>query len=170
MHVAPTRRTTPPRRPVAEPGVGPLLRCLVLLAAALMPGCRGGEAGKFKHTGHVTIAKGACSDCHGADPAAPARPGERECVACHPKGARLFAEFHALPRESRIVPRRPGTYSDVIFSHAPHASAGIPCDGCHVLPDGGKKESSYPEMAACKGCHEKSGVPVDCPACHRERR
>lgn len=170
MSAAPDLLPPAASRPFRRPAGRPLLACLLLAAAAFHPACKGGEAGKFKHTGHVTISKGACSSCHGADPAAPASPTEKECVACHPKGAKLYAEFHSLPKESRIVPIPPATYADVIFSHGPHAGAGIPCDGCHALPEGGKKESSYPPMAACKSCHERSGVPVDCPTCHRERR
>jgi hypothetical protein len=147
----------------------PLLPVL-LLALAALPGCKGGEAGKFKHTGHVTIAKGACTGCHGDDPAAPKKPVEKACTGCHAKGAQLFAEFRALPEGARIKPHRPATYGDVIFPHGPHAGAGVACDGCHVLPQGGVKESSYPKMADCKGCHEKNGVKADCATCHREKR
>lgn len=146
------------------------LRCCLLLGLAFLPGCRGGEAGQFKHTGHVTVTRGTCVACHGADPAVPRRPTEKDCTGCHAKGARLFAEFKALPAASRIIPHRPATYADVIFSHGPHAGAGIPCDGCHVLPEGGKKESSFPPMAGCKACHEKNGVAAVCKTCHREKR
>jgi hypothetical protein len=170
----PATRSTSLRHPRAE---GPRaicarLRCGLLLCLALLPACRSGEgeAGRFKHTGHVTVTRGTCVGCHGSDPAAPKRPGAKECTACHPKGARLFAEFSAEPAAQRIIPQRPATYADVIFSHAPHAGAGLPCDGCHALPAGGKKESSFPAMAACKACHEKNGVPAACPTCHRERR
>jgi hypothetical protein len=118
----------------------------------------------------VTIAKGSCTACHGTDPAVPGSPSASACTACHAKGAQLFAELRALPKAGRIVPQRPSTYSDVRFSHAPHAGAGIACGDCHVLPAGGKQESSYPKMADCKGCHEKNGVAAACPTCHRERR
>ncbi|HEY3488950.1 MAG TPA: hypothetical protein VGK27_02375 [Candidatus Deferrimicrobiaceae bacterium] len=147
------------------------MRCCLLMGLAILSSCNAGDdAGKFKHTGHVTIAKGSCVPCHGNDPAAPTRPTRKECGACHAKGAQLFAEFQALPVPSRIIPHLPNAYADVLFSHAPHAGAGVPCDGCHALPQGGKKESSFPKMAACKECHEKNGVPVTCPTCHREKR
>ncbi len=144
-------------------------RCL-LLGLAFLSACGGGEAGKFKHTGHVTVTRGTCVNCHGSDQAAPKRPTEKECTGCHAKGVQLFTEFMTLPESSRIIPHRPATYADIVFSHAPHAGAGIPCDGCHVLPAGGKKESSFPAMGGCKGCHEKNGVAVTCPTCHRNKR
>lgn len=170
MHAVPKTTFRDLRRPNSRPaGRAPSRLCL-LLALVLLSACRGGEAGKFKHTGHVTVAKGVCVDCHGNDAGSPRRPDEKACIACHPKGAKLFAELQALPKGDRIIPQRPATFTDIIFPHGPHAGAGVPCDGCHALPEGGKKESSYPMMAACKACHEKNGIPVDCPTCHREKR
>jgi hypothetical protein len=171
MSAVPTTIKPDPFRPDSLLSRCALLRCFLMLGVALLPACRGGgEAGKFKHTGHVTISKGNCVGCHGSDPDAPKRPTGKACVACHPKGAKLFAEFESLPKGDRIIPQRPATFADVIFPHGPHAGAGVPCDGCHALPEGGKKESSFPMMAACKACHEKNGVPVACPTCHREKR
>ncbi len=145
------------------------LRGCLLLGLVFLPACRGGESGKFKHTGHVTVTRGTCVACHGSARSTPRRPVEKDCTGCHAKGAQLFAEFKSLPEPSRIIPHRPPTYADVIFSHAPHAGAGIPCDGCHALPEGGKKESSFPPMAGCKACHERNGVAATCKTCHREK-
>jgi hypothetical protein len=141
----------------------------LLLSLALLSACRG-EAGKFKHTGHVTIAKGKCDPCHGADPSSPRTPAASDCTGCHAKGLKLYAEFAALAFSDRIIPHVPKSYGDVKFSHSPHGGAGIPCGKCHALPGNGTGESAFPPMAACKACHELNGVPADCAACHKTQR
>src|SRR5512138_9509 len=105
MPAAPTTTRPDPFRTDSLPTRCALLRCVLMLGVTLLYACRaGGEAGKFKHTGHVTISKGNCVGCHGTDPEAPKRPTEKACVACHPKGAKLFAEYQSLPKGDRIIP------------------------------------------------------------------
>ena len=132
----------------------------VLFSSVLMMACAPGER-TFRHDGHVTVTKGACAPCHGPDPANPRPASTGDCAACHRQAADPSkAGRYGLSGPTRS--RRPKTYADVIFSHAPHADSGGSCPDCH----GGKGEPVFPSMSACVVCHEKEGCPTSCRSCH----
>jgi glucose dehydrogenase len=54
------------------------------------------------------------------------------------------------PREMD-APQAP-TQQPVSFSHRVHASAGLPCQSCHQLPERGEPEA-IPNVAECMACH-----------------
>ena len=140
---------------------------LALTFLALVPGCARKDAG-FRHEGHVTVAKGDCTVCHGGDPAAPRAASVDDCMGCHREAIEAAAprgnQYSAL-RTGAVAPRPPG-YADVLFRHAPHAD--VACTSCH--PAANHRASYFPRMADCRTCHAKDGVANECATCHRTRR
>ncbi|MFA6147661.1 MAG: cytochrome c3 family protein [bacterium] len=135
---------------------------VALFSSILMMSCAPRE-GTFRHEGHVVIVKGACSPCHGGDPANPRPASTGDCAACHPQAADPSnAGRYGLTDRPRT--RRPITYKDIVFSHASHAASGISCAACH----GGKEGPGFPSMPGCAACHEKEGAPTSCLACHKK--
>lgn len=143
---------------------GRLLLAVSLLA--LLPACGRKDAG-FKHEGHITVTKGGCAPCHGADPGAPRAAAVDDCMACHREAIEAAGPHrnqYATLRTGAVASRPPG-YADVVFRHGPHAAAGISCGACH--PASNHRAGYFPKMADCKACHSKEGVSTDCPTCHR---
>jgi len=142
---------------------GRLLAAATLIACALFLSPCARRETSFRHDGHVTITKGDCSRCHGNDPAVPRPATTADCAACHRQAADAgkAGKYGVDPGRS---PRPPRGYGNVIFSHASHAGAGVPCDSCHR----GKAPPSFPSMKDCTRCHEEEGAPATCRECHRK--
>jgi hypothetical protein len=136
------------------PRSGRTIAVTTLIAfALLLPHCARKET-SFRHDGHVTIAKGACGRCHGEDPANPRPATTADCAACHRQAADpANAGNYGLgpPKAARARAGSP----NAVFSHAPHAGAGVPCIGCH----GEKGIPVFPSREECSRCHEKEGAP-----------
>ncbi len=114
-----------------------------------------GRNDDFRHAAHVTVTKGDCAPCHGADPAAPRRAADADCAACHkqarepgPSGAGRYGVGKTPARPART----PG-YGGVAFAHAPHAAAGIPCAGCHAASKWRGNSFVPPGTEECAACH-----------------
>jgi hypothetical protein len=140
-----------------------LFPAATLIACALFLSPCARRETSFRHDGHVTVTKGDCSPCHGSDPAKPRPATTADCAACHRQAADpATAGIYGMG--PRRTPGKPGGYGNVVFSHASHAGAGVPCDSCH----GGKGIPSFPSMKDCTRCHEEEGAPTTCRECHRK--
>ena len=142
---------------------GRLFPAATLIACALFLSPCARRETSFRHDGHVTVTKGDCSPCHGSDPAKPRPATTADCAACHRQAADpVKAGNYGV--ESGRSSRPPRGFGSVVFSHAPHAGAGVACASCH----GEKGAPAFPSMKECTRCHGKEGAPTTCRECHRK--
>ncbi len=128
-----------------------ILVAIPLLAA--VAAC--GRSAEFRHAAHVTVTKGKCAPCHGADPAAPRPAADADCASCHrqalepsPSGPGPYGVG-----KRAAAPARPRDYGGVAFAHAPHAAAGIPCAECHAASKWRGNTFVLPTAEECSACH-----------------
>lgn len=102
------------------------------------------------HRGAARADHGSCAPCHEIDEAKPSSA----CRTCHPGGA------YETQR------KRPASYADVRFDHAPHAETA--CAACHGTQSrgGAPREPRLPAMGECLACHDGSTASGACAACH----
>jgi len=131
---------------------------VILLAVPLLVAAACGRGGEFRHAAHVTVTKGDCAPCHGADPAAPRRAVDGDCAACHkqarepgPEGA---GRYGVAKRPSGAA--RASVDDGAAFAHAPHAAAGIPCAACHAASKWRGNSFVPPAAEECAACHSRT--------------
>lgn len=132
----------------------------------------------FNHRKHVKDLDLACSSCHQfyETETFSGLPDAEVCATCHsePQGkskeeerlVKLLKTGSGLQWASLF--RQP---AHVFYSHRRHVvAAKIECAVCH----GSIAQTTAPPQSArklrmqdCLDCHQKSGVPTDCTACHR---
>ncbi len=114
-----------------------------------------GRSAEFRHAAHITVTKGECAPCHGADPAAPRPAADADCAACHkqasepPPGGPGPYGAGRWPAPSA----RPTAYGGVKFTHAPHSAAGIACAECHAASKWQGNRFIAPTAEECSACH-----------------
>lgn len=159
-----------------------ILTILILVSAAFYAYWRLAGSGKrqpvaYNHRKHIEAGM-ECPTCHTgiADGLAHARlPTIDICLTCHasddnPK-TQPIRDFAA---KNQPIPwqRVYQVPNHVFFSHRRHVGAAkLDCAVCHG--DMPKKETPVARqavsisMSRCINCHRRSGVSVDCMACHR---
>ena len=130
-----------------------------------------------------------CDYCHEAIEASKKSsdrniPGHEECEDCHSEwigewDERKFAKPVACARcHTDVDPSQTRTTTiaakmviptpNIIFSHAQHVGAEVPCIKCHI--NVGRKtvatRDDYPTMDRCIDCHLENEVSVECQTCH----
>ncbi|MBN2705626.1 MAG: hypothetical protein JXR89_04205 [Deltaproteobacteria bacterium] len=149
----------------------------LILGALVLGACKNSVGLKFSHRFHLEKQELGCDQCHPKDQAgnpAPARMAscqechefnldepDSRCLLCHtPESAK--ADYAITP-----VPR-PAGFTDLIFSHDPHAD--IECAHCHqsVAKDHGLAQALT--MDTCTSCHKVQEGPLDCASCHKALR
>lgn len=117
--------------------------------------------GTFDHEPHVVRQDIACTRCHsGLDDHGKTRlTTTSDCAGCHHQGALAqdCTNCHTA------APAGTFALSMGNFMHAPHVSAGLPCSGCHTLPEVNANSLD------CETCHVFHHQPeATCVSCHRE--
>ena len=130
----------------------------------------------FPHNTHMKLGMN-CLDCHtGADIRAVAGiPSVRKCMLCHAKIATQNSEVQKVIGYANKKVEIPwvrvygfSSNAHVMFRHAPHYQAGVPCSTCH----GDLTKATVAErtvkhnMGKCVICHRQKHAPDDCAACH----
>ncbi len=138
-----------------------MLRSLpaIVLAAPLFAAVAAcGRSAEFRHAAHVTVTKGECAPCHGADPAAPRAAVDADCAACHRQAQEPFPQGPGRYGVARGAPAtaRPRDYGGVRFAHAPHAAAGIGCAECHAASKWRGNTFVAPGAEECAACHSEN--------------
>ena len=155
--------------------LGLISRC-VLLAGICASRSLAAQPVAFPHNTHVKLGL-ACIDCHiTADTRARAGiPSVQKCMLCHAKFATNKPEVKKVidyaNRKIEIPWERVYGFSPnahVMFQHAPHYRAGVPCSTCH----GDLSTATVAQrvvkfnMGTCVSCHRQRNAPQDCTTCH----
>ncbi len=147
---------------------------LAALAGCAVLGIRGSAPSGFSHRVHVDGAQLACTTCHpGAESGEIAGlPTLDLCRRCHAEDQEA-----SLPPEARLeallgkahddwATRGSRFGDDVMFSHARHRTAGLPCEGCHgdARQLGAGSVPTRIGKPECLSCH--AGANAECSVCH----
>ena len=153
-----------------------------LVAAAGLTGARPGPTEQpiaYNHKLHTQDQSLPCTTCHLSVETGEraGRPTVAICLECHESALTESAEeekIRGFAASGAEIPWVQLTRLDqhVYFSHRRHVTvARLECGVCHGPMDAQTTPPREPlrrvTMSSCVGCHEKSGVSVDCNACHR---
>jgi hypothetical protein len=96
-----------------------------------------------------------CSVCHEIDVD---NPTPEACGLCHTN-----ENFEIIALETILS-------SDILFSHAPHETAGVTCAECHTNPNAGVVQAARLKPF-CMDCHGSRDVALnECAVCHNAIR
>ena len=151
-----------------------------LLARQIYP-LQPGQPIAFNHQLHVESAGLDCAFCHRTANVADSAgfPDVEQCMFCHtvvdqsPSAPRLSAEIEQLqgywerqePIDWARIHRLPDHSR---FPHEAHVQAGLACATCHgeVAQMGQARQVRSLKMGDCVACHQETGAPAQCGACH----
>jgi hypothetical protein len=135
---------------------------ILLVVVAMACGLNATEAasGPFSHKQHAPL-RMKCTSCHTG--------AETEESAGFPEVARCKTCHVAIASDRKIPAARVYKVRDfVVFSHARHAGAQVPCATCHGEVERQAELAVHrpTSMASCVSCHKEHKASVACNACH----
>jgi cytochrome c7-like protein len=133
----------------------------------------------FDHRKHTQDLKLDCQFCHQYVTAGAhaGLPDGRVCVMCHQ--VRLGTSAEAARVTALLAGGDPLRFNKLFrlpphvnFTHRRHVGiAKLPCQDCHGAIAQSERPPARPlvtiRMGVCLSCHQATGQPTDCVACHR---
>ena len=130
---------------------------------------------RFSHKTHLSL-KLVCADCHTSSETGEemSYPPARKCMFCHVAVAKDRPDIQKLARFAKDKEDIPWVrvYSIpdwVFWSHRTHLEAKVACEACHGRVqemEVTSRATGVTTMGGCVSCHQKSGGPTGCLACH----